>query len=658
MSSNHQNKTKQELILELEKANNKILLLENKKNIAQQYLDLAQVMFVALDSKGTVILANKKACSILEYEHSEIIGQNWFDNFLPINLRKDVKEVFTLLMEGKGNTVEYYENPVLTKSGKECIIEWHNTYLTNDKNEITGSLSSGNDISNKLIIQNKLKENEEKLRILFNSTSDLIALCDENSNALWFNLSWKKTFSTNNNSNNLKNPPLFNFINENDKNVIKSSWKKMINEQISISNIQFKVKQKEYSNNIYSASIYPAEVLGQMRYYFIAKNITYLKKMEDEILKTRKLESLGILAGGIAHDFNNFLQGIIGNIYIIKKYEKLSSKGIECLKDIDCACTQAKSLAQQLLTFSKGGSPVKKTSSIENLIIESSEFVIKGSNCKCDFSISKNLWHTIIDKGQINQVISNLVINARQAMPFGGKIEIHVKNYTADNSVFAVLTDGNYIKISIIDQGAGIPEKYLDKIFDPYFSTKQSGSGLGLSTCYSIINNHNGLITIDSEPEIGTNATIYLPASDEKNDIKLKQRKNFKFKPGRRVLAMDDEKIVRNFIERTLIQNGFDCILSKCGEDAVNIYKKSLKTKQKINAVLLDLTVPGNMGGLEALKAILEFDKNANAIVMSGYSNDHIMANYKDYGFKGILNKPFKPEDIFSVLEEIVSIND
>jgi len=386
----------------------------------------------------------------------------------------------------------------------------------------------------------------------------------------------------------------------------------------------------------------------------VIRDITERKKMEEELLRGQKLESLGVLAGGIAHDFNNALTGILGNIALAKMLVNPEDKISKKLAAAEKATLRAQKLTQQLLTFSMGGAPVKKITSIAELIEESTDFALRGSSAKCEYSIAKDLWPVEVDEGQIGQVIGNLIINAQQAMPEGGTIKVRAENIavTADNPFS--LKAGRYLKISIEDQGIGISGEHLSKIFDPYFTTKQKGSGLGLATTYSIIKNHAGHITVESKLGVGTTFYIYIPASEKKALIRKDAEKSHM--PGNgKILVMDDEIDIRESIGEVLTLLGYEISLAGNGIKAIELYTKARESGNPFDAVIMDLTISGGMGGKETIKKLFEIDPHVRAIVSSGYSNDPIMSEFKKYGFRDVIVKPYKIEELSRVLHRVVT---
>ncbi len=386
-------------------------------------------------------------------------------------------------------------------------------------------------------------------------------------------------------------------------------------------------------------------------YQGIVLDITERKRLEEELLRAEKLESVGLLAGGIAHDFNNILTTILGNVSLGKMQMTPDGETFEMLSEAEKASIRAQTLTKQLLTFAKGGAPIKETASIKDILKESPSFVLRGSKSRCELSIAEDLWPAEVDVGQISQAINNIVINANQAMPEGGTIRVEAENLTIDDGHGLPLKPGRYIRISIKDQGVGIAEKHLANIFDPYFTTKHDGSGLGLATAHSIIEKHEGHITVESLIGVGTTLHIYLPASDkmipEKEEVQL-------IKGQGRILVMDDEASLRKMLGRMLKNLGYESKFAKDGAEAIEMYKAAKKSEKPYDAVIMDLTIPGGMGGKEAINKLLEIDPEVKAIVSSGYSDDPVLANFREYGFKGMIPKPFEFQSLSKVLHEAI----
>jgi signal transduction histidine kinase/DNA-binding response OmpR family regulator len=377
------------------------------------------------------------------------------------------------------------------------------------------------------------------------------------------------------------------------------------------------------------------------------------KRAEEELLKAQKLESLGILAGGIAHDFNNILTSILSNISLARMYADPQNSNYKKLVAAEKASLRARDLTQQLLAFSKSGMPVKKIASIVELLRDSADFALMGSNVKLDYSIPPDLWSVDVDEAQISQVISNLIINADQAMPEGGTVLISVGNEDVREGEVPPLKAGKYVRLSIRDEGIGIPDKHLTRIFDPYFTTKKGGSGLGLASTYSIIRNHEGHISVESELGTGTTFSIYLPASMQLARKTAESTEEVIHGRGD-ILVMDDDPDIRESVGEVLKFLGYSAHFAEDGEEAVKLYSNATEEDGSFDAVIMDLTIPGGMGGIEALSRLRRINPSVKVVVSSGYSNDPIMSDYRRYGFNGVINKPYRVEDLSKVLFNLI----
>jgi PAS domain S-box-containing protein len=382
-------------------------------------------------------------------------------------------------------------------------------------------------------------------------------------------------------------------------------------------------------------------------------DVTDRKRMEDDLIKSHKLESIGILAGGIAHDFNNILTAILGNISLAETYVEPESELAELLLDSEKASIRARDLTQQLLTFSKGGEPVKKAISICRLIKESANFALMGSNVKCSYRLPYDVWPVEVDEGQIGQVINNLVINAMQAMPEGGEINVKAENISVGTENAYLINEGDYVRITIEDHGIGIKKEHLQKVFDPYFTTKQKGSGLGLAIVYSIIKKHNGYISVESDQGTGTTFEMLIPASEDQIEEQMVVKEDQVGFIGS-ILVMDDEKVVRNVAGRILSRVGYFVEFAANGAEAIERYKMAMESGQPFDAVIMDLTIPGGMGGREAIKKLLEIDPDIKAIVSSGYSNDPVIADFKSYGFCEFIAKPYSRMELSRKISQVL----
>jgi PAS domain S-box-containing protein len=387
----------------------------------------------------------------------------------------------------------------------------------------------------------------------------------------------------------------------------------------------------------------------------LTQDITEKRRMEEELLKVKKLESIGILAGGIAHDFNNLLSVIIGNISLALSYLKPEDRVYERLTEAQEASMRARDLIQQLLTFSRGGAPSKRSTSIPRLLRNAAERALSGSNVKCDFSISDHLRSVSIDEVQVGLVIHNMIMNAKEAMPEGGTIRVNARNANIGPKNVHKLKEGKYVRISIEDEGKGIPEEFLEKIFDPYFSTKeiatQKGMGLGLSMSHSIIKKHNGHISVKSEVGVGTSFYIHLPAHANETIERESSNEELVLDKGR-ILVMDEEEMMRHVALQMLNRLHYDVAFSKGVEEAVRLYEKAMKSGNAFDAIILGLTIPGDMRGIKAMQRLKEVDPEVKAIIASSYGNEPIVKNFRDHGFSGSLVKPYDMDELSQVLGE------
>ena len=389
----------------------------------------------------------------------------------------------------------------------------------------------------------------------------------------------------------------------------------------------------------------------------VFRDVTERHRIIEERQKAEKLESLGLAAGGIAHDFNNLLTAILGNLSLALFTPKLEPKTGERLTAAKKASLRAQELAQQLLTFAKGGAPIKQTASIAQLVRDTVGFSLRGSNVRGEFDIPDDLWPADVDAGQISQVVQNLTLNADQAMPAGGTVRVACANLelTTTNARLG-LAPGRYLKIAVVDEGVGIPEEHMQKIFDPYFSTKPRGSGLGLATTYSIIKSHGGVIDVVSEPGKGSSFYLFLPASGEPPATAPAPAE---FTPiehrAARVLVLDDEEAICALVTCTLEPLGYEVVETYDATTAIRRYEEELRAGKRFDVVISDLTIPGGMGGQEAVLRLRAIDPTVKAIVSSGYAMDPVMAQFREHGFCAMIAKPYEIDALSRTVAEVLA---
>ena len=403
-----------------------------------------------------------------------------------------------------------------------------------------------------------------------------------------------------------------------------------------------------------SVAAIPGGARGIAGSVLVFRDVTVKVREEEERVKWQKLESLGTLAGGIAHDFNNFLAAILGNISLAKQILDPGSKAVARLESAEKASDRASELADKLLTFSIGGKPVRKRISPERVVRKSALLSVHGTPVRCEFDIAEDLWAAEADAGQIVQAIGNLVINSAQAMPDGGTVRIRGTNVIIGQGELAHVKPGPYVKIEVADTGVGIPGRNLKRIFDPYFTTRENGSGLGLTTSYHIMKSHGGNLFVESEQGAGTTASLYLPASTE-CVARVVEAERVTARDGKwRVLVMDDEDLVREMEIGMLEHLGGEARGARDGSEAIGMYKDAAMEGTPFDLVVMDLTVPGKMGGKEACARLLGMYPDARVIVCSGYSSDPVMSDHAVYGFLGRLGKPFHMAELKRVVDRVI----
>ena len=508
--------------------------------------------------------------------------------------------------------------------------------------------------------EQRITEEAEKLRVTLLSIGDGVIVTDREGKIVLMNsiacdlTGWSEEDAAGKNT-----PVVFNIINEKTGQPCKNPAEKILSHgNIIILENHTALVARDGTQRSIGDSGAPirdrkGDIVGAV---LVFRDITKEKKLNEELLKIKKLESVGFLAGGIAHDFNNILTAILGNIELAKMSLNPAGEAYPLLLEAEKASVRAKDLTQQLLIFSKGGDPIRKTSSLAAVISDSTNFILRGSKVACRFEIPEDLWLVDIDTGQVSQVVQNIILNARQAMPEGGEIIINCANISdITQEVGLKLPGKKYIRIIIQDNGSGIPVEYLDKIFDPYFSTRQSGSGLGLAVTHSIISKHYGHISVQPTSGGGTTFTIYLPASDQQVAVGLIKEARKSEKVARaRILVMDDEQLILKLLTEMIAALGHEVLQAKDGKEAIAIFNRQRQCGKPIDMIIMDLTIPGGMGGKDAVKEILKVSHEAKVVVASGYSNDPIMANYRQYGFKAAIAKPFKMAELNDMLQTVL----
>lgn len=600
------------------------------------------------DEMGRFIAVNKAFGAACGANPEELVGKTDLDIWpqeLAESYRSDDSEV---MKTGRRKVVD---EPLAAADGQTTWIETIKTPIHDEKGVVIGTTGIARDITDRKKAEMALRESEERFAKAFHNSPDAIVItrvsdgCVLEANDSFFQLSGYGREEVIDRT----STELGLWVDPKDRQHYLEGLQKTGN--IRDQEYRFRIKSGEVRYGRVSGSLLNVGgvpcVLGTIR------DITETRRMENEILKVEKLESLGVLAGGIAHDFNNFLAGIIGNLSLAKLETTATDSILERLEEMEKAAMRAKNLTQQLLTFSKGGEPVRRIADLTHLVKESSLFAVRGSSVRCAFNFESGSLFSEVDEGQLAQVIHNLTLNAVQAMPEGGDVHIGGERIELPENNSLSLDAGQYLKVSIRDHGTGIKKEHLKKIFDPYFTTKQKGSGLGLAVAHSVIEKHGGRITLDSELGIGTTFAIYLPEL-QKGDVQKQAESRVLKAAGGSILVMDDEDIIRKLATQMLEKMGFGVTVARSGEEALRLYHQAFTAGQAFDAVILDLTVPGGMGGKETIGKLLELDPNVKAIVSSGYSNDPVLSNYTRYGFRQAVGKPYRIQELSDALHAVL----
>lgn len=622
----------------------------DQENIITSLKNNTSDLIHSVSSEGHFLFVNQAWQQTLGYSDEDLQTLKLMDIVDPECLGK-CKLIFHDLLAGQ--KIDRNNTVFIAKNGKKISVEGRcSTRFVNGKAvAMTGIFRN---LSEQQINAKALIESEERYRDLFENTTDLIQLVAPDGHILYVNRAWKETFGYSDEE--ISKLSIFELISPDCQNHCEQVFQKVITEP-KINYIDTVFTSKDGRKISIEGNAICKFINGKpIRTQCIFRDVTQRKKMEEELHKAQKIESLGVLAGGIAHDFNNLLTAILGNISLAKMHVSSQEKVNNYLENTERATQRAKGLTQQLLTFSKGGAPIKRTTTISDLITDSTSFILRGSNVNCIYDIAKDLWPVEVDEGQLSQVTQNLAINASQAMVNGGSITIRARNKILETETVHPLPPGKYIEVQFEDQGCGIAEEHLSKIFDPYFTSKESGSGLGLAISYSIIKNHDGLIQVLSTLGKGTIFTIYLPAfsaSETQGATTIKE--NSSPSPIRgRVLIMDDEEIVRDISVEILECLGCKTAVATNGHEAITLYMRAKEENKPFDILIMDLTIPGSIGGLETLERLRILDPEVKALVSSGYANNPVMANYKEYGFCGVVPKPFMVEELNKILSTVL----
>ncbi len=630
-------------------------LIESERNYREIFNATRDAIFIHDADSGMVLDVNKGMLDMFGYTYDEVIHgdpKNFVVGKHPYTLEEVLKRIKDTVRYGP-QTFDW-----LCKK-KDGTFFWGDVSMKYvEFQEKRYVLATTRNVNDRKLAEKSLAEEKERLAVTLKSIGDGVITTDISGNIVLLNkVAENLTGWTNKEAVGKPSDEVFHIINEESRELCDNPVAKVISSgrTVGLAENTVLVAKNGTERSIADSGApilnVKSKIIGVV---LVFRDVTDKQRMEQDALKVRKLESVGVLAGGIAHDFNNILSAILGNLNLALDYASPDEPTYTLLVEAEKASLRAKDLTQQLLTFSRGGEPVRKTTSITEIITDSSTFVLRGSNVRCDTWFAPDLPSVDVDSGQISQVIQNIIINASHAMPQGGVITIRGENVVEGCNPSSLPVEEKYIVVTVRDHGTGIPKNIINNIFDPYFSTKQTGSGLGLAICHSIIMRHDGFITVESEPGEGTVFSIYLVSSKDEIVDDHGRESGLVEQVYGRIMIMDDDEMVQNITKAMLTHLGYDYQLAVDGKEAVALYEKDFSSGNQADIIIMDLTIPGGMGGEDAVKEILAINPAARVLVSSGYSTDPIMANYRKYGFCGAIVKPYQMKELNASIQEVL----
>jgi PAS domain S-box-containing protein len=623
---------------------------------AERYLEISEAIIVNLDNTGKILLINKRGGELLGYSPPDLVGQSWFDVAIAPQHREAVRRSFEQLIAGNAKLAEYHEEAIVTRTGELLHIAWHNV-LHIEEGRIVGTLSSGTDVTGLKRAAEALAAEKEHLAVTLRSIGDGVITTDTNGRVTVMNpVAEQLTGWVQDEARGQLLSEVFVIIDERTQAPCVNPVNQVLTTQavVELSNHTRLIARDGTGRAIMDSGAPIRDRSGNIvGVILVFRDVTDKQRLIEQMQRAERLDAIGLLAGGVAHDFNNLLGGIFGYISMARDLATGNVPQIEALDDALRVFERARALTQQLLTFSKGGEPVRTVVNLRNLLADCTRFTLSGSNVSYQLQLPLDLPDVEVDANQIWQVIDNLVRNANQAMPLGGNIIVSSEVVALRAHEHPSLAAGQYIKVTVADNGPGIPPDFLPRIFDPFFTTKERGSGLGLAMAYSVIRKHDGHIEAESQLGRGSSFRFFLPASHHISKPAPAVGVDVKHVGKGRALVMDDEPYLRKLLTKCLTQMGYEVTTVSDGQAAVAACERSVAEGQRYVVAILDLTVPGGMGGKEAIARIRVECPDLVAIASSGYSEDPIMSRPQEYGFSASLPKPFSSAELAAVLESV-----
>lgn len=630
--------------------------LKQSEKKYRELVEKAHTIILKMDVNGRITYFNEYAESFFGFSEQELLGRSAVGTIVSEteSSGRNLLEMIANLTENPSLYISNI-NENVRKNGERVWVSWSNHELVDADGESQGILSVGLDITDQKRMEEALRTSEQRFRSFVENANDVVFALTASGTFSYVSPQWKESFGYE--LSDVIGKSFVPFVHPDDVPACHAFLTSVLTTGEKLRGVEYRVLHKNGTWIWYTAN--GSRIVdqdGSVSFIGIGRDITEQKLIQQELMKTQKLESISILAAGIAHNFNNVLTGVIGYISYARKHLRDSDKIALLLEAAEKSSYRAASLARQLLTFAKGGVPFRAPVSAEKLVQESMSLFLSGSSIKG--IIDNRATQTVnVDSQQINQAFNNIVLNSVHAMPHGGILKAHIEDYRLEKDNVYLLKPGNYVRITFEDCGCGIEKEHLYKVFDPYFTTRTNGTGLGLSTTHSIIAKHNGYIDIVSEVNHGTTVTVLLPGSDNvSSDYPGETEEKVVIPVGVPLLIMDDEEDIRNIALSRLSELGYQVQTCGSGEEAVELYKKSWESGTTLPIAILDQLVPGGMGGDEAAMRILSIDPHARLIVSSGYSDDLIMTDYKNYGFCATLSKPYNIDALVQVIQRVQQI--
>ncbi len=597
-------------------------------------------VIISKSLQGIIQTWNKAAERVFGYTAAEVIGKP-IGILIPPGRENEESQILARIRAGE--RIEHYETVRRRKDGTLITVSLTVSPIRDEDGNLVGASKIARDVTQQRLAENTLRQVQARLRMVIDSAPIVMFALDRNGTITLLEGRTLATLGLE--VNELIGQPVTELSGDARQWIAANVKQALAGEERTYT---AKVGERWLETRLVPLRDENSEIFGVSG---VALDVTEQRHAQEEIFRSSKLESIGVLAGGIAHDFNNILTAIVGNLALARLKLSDTDEAARYVAESEKAAMRARGLTQQLLTFAKGGAPVKRTIDLAGMLEPTVEFALGGSNVRAEILVVRDLWRIEADEGQINQVINNLIINAQQAMLEGGVVEVSARNVRLRQDE-PPLPAGEYVRIDFRDEGPGIDPQYLPKIFDPFFTTKAQGTGLGLTSVYRIVAQHGGHIRVESHLGVGTTFHVYLPRTHN-GDTSIEGP--IAIQPGRgKVLFMDDDEAICDLAGEMLKVLGYEVSLAANGDQALTHYREALEAHKPFDVVILDLTVRGGLGGMETLRALRAIDPDVTAIVSSGYSSNAVLADYGKHGFVAQVAKPYTPETLSAVLSDVM----